>query len=155
MKRRDLLLGSAALAAAPWLLFAGRTYIEAAGAPETPQELARHATLSLSRSELAQWHLHDSDGRTHAMMPTPRLQTNNMVSLKMAACTNLGVAALPAYICRRELAAGSLVQVLPGWPAPVASFSAVLPYRVGVPPAVRALLDFLAAQLPRALAGGP
>lgn len=79
-----------------------------------------------------------------------RYVSNSMVTLKEAARRNLGLAALPGYICIPELEAGDLQQVLPGWIAQDANISAVMPYRVGLPPAVRALADFLANELPKA-----
>ena len=75
-----------------------------------------------------------------------------MVTLKEAACANLGIAALPGYICRAELQHGTLQQILPGWTAADARISALIPYRVGLLPAVRSLVDFLALEIPRVTA---
>ena len=78
-----------------------------------------------------------------------------MVTLKEAACANLGVAALPGYICRAELQAGALLQILPEWIAADARISALMPYRTGLLPAVRSLVDYLAVEIPRVTAFDP
>ncbi|MET0428223.1 MAG: LysR substrate-binding domain-containing protein [Microvirga sp.] len=139
------------IAKAPWILFAGARYLKDIGSPSEPEELQRHTSLALSRPGMTTWRLTRPDHEPRALSLTPRFRTNSMVSLKMATCANLGIAALPAYICRREIEDGSLVPVLPEWKVMDASFSVVIPYRLGVPPGVRAFLDFLAAELPRAL----
>jgi len=77
-----------------------------------------------------------------------------MIALKEAACADLGIAALPGYICLDELKAGKLKQILPGWTAADARMSALIPYRTGLLPAVRALVDFLAAEIPKVTAYG-
>lgn len=136
------------IADVPWYLFAGRGYLDRAGELSTPEHINKHGTLSLLRAGPAAWHLRDRDGREVVMALEPRFVTNNMVALKEAACANLGIAALPGYICRREIDSGVLQQVLPGWIASDACMSALVPYRVGLLPAVRAFLDFLAAELP-------
>lgn len=140
------------IAKAPWALFAGAEYVRQEGVFGTPDDLANHQALFLSRPAMKGWTLRQADGREKTISLTPRFRTNNMISLKRATCANLGVSALPGYICRREIAEGTLVRVLPSWTVMDASFSAVMPARAGVPAAVRALLDFIAAELPMAFA---
>lgn len=139
------------LAKAPWILFAGANYLKEQGVPSQVDDLEKHSALTLARPSMATWQLTKPDEAPRVVTLAPRFRTNSMVSLKMATCANLGIAALPGYICRREIEDGSLVPVLPDWKVMDASFSLVIPYRLGVPPGVRALLDFLAAELPRAL----
>ena len=144
-----------AIASAPWFLFAGREYLERMKVPEHPEELARHSTISMVRSGLAQWNLRGPDEKQATVAIEPRFQSNNMVALKEAACANLGIAALPGYICKAELQAGSLLQILPEWIAADARISALMPYRTGLLPAVRSLVDFLAAEIPKLTAFDP
>jgi DNA-binding transcriptional LysR family regulator len=140
------------IASVPWCLFAGRGYLEATKAPRSPQELATHATLSMVRSGPAQWVLSGPGSEQVEVPIEPRFQSNNMVTLKEAARANLGIAALPGYICREELRDGTLQQILPGWIAADARISALIPYRTGLLPAVRSLVDFLAAEIPKVTA---
>jgi DNA-binding transcriptional LysR family regulator len=144
-----------AIASVPWFLFAGREYLARAGVPAQPEDLARHATISIVRGGPAPWSLRGPDDRQATVAIEPRFQSNNMVTLKQAACANLGVAALPGYICRAELQAGTLLQILPGWTAADARISALMPYRTGLLPAVRSLVDFLAVEIPKVTAFDP
>jgi len=144
-----------AIAGVPWFLFAGRDYLERMKAPGHPGDLARHSTISMVRSGPAQWNLRGPDNNQVTVPIEPRFQSNNMVTLKQAACANLGVAALPGYICRAELQAGTLVQILPEWTAADARISALMPYRTGLLPAVRSFVDFLAAEIPKVTAFDP
>ena len=149
---QDSTLVQRAIASVPWYLFAGPEYLEQIKAPDSPEELARHMTVSMVRNGPLQWRLRGPQGREVDMPIEPRFQSNNMVALKEAACANLGIAALPGYICRAELENGTLKQVLPDWIASDARISALIPYRTGLLPAVRSLVDFLAVEIPKVTA---
>lgn len=136
------------VARAPWCLFAGPAYLARRAAPQAPQELEEHDILAMARRGAPHWRLEGPQGSRHTLAFTPRFQSNSLVSLKEAACANLGVAALPGYICREELATGRLRRLLPGWIASDARISALVPSRRGRLPAVSALVEFLAAELP-------
>jgi DNA-binding transcriptional LysR family regulator len=60
----------------------------------------------------------------------------------------MGIVALPAYVCKRELRSGELTRVLPGWLAGESTFTALLPHRRGLLPAVKIFVDYLARYLP-------
>ncbi|MGY4156302.1 DNA-binding transcriptional LysR family regulator [Bradyrhizobium sp. USDA 4461] len=144
-----------AIARAPWYLFAGPGYLDARGAPATPEEIAQHDTISIARTSSSNLVLTGPNGRRCIVQTAPRFQSNNLVALKESACANLGIAALPGYICRDEIAAGKLKQILPRWIAADARVSALIPYKRGLLPAVRALVDFLASEIPRVTAFEP
>ena len=92
-------------------------------------------------------------GRSEITVPlTPRLVSNDMSTLKRAAAEGMGIVALPAYICKNELRSGDLTQILPGWIADESTFTALLPHRRGLLPAIRSFVDYLARHLPRYLA---
>lgn len=137
-----------ALADVPWYLFASPAYLARAGVPESPADLAQHATVAMVRSGPQQWQLRGAHDEEVVMPIDPRFQSNNMVALKEAACASLGIAALPGYICRTELREGTLQQLLPDWSAADARISALIPFRIGLLPAVRSLVDFLAVEMP-------
>jgi DNA-binding transcriptional LysR family regulator len=144
-----------AIASVPWCLFAGRGYLERVKMPQHPEDLAHHAIISMERSGTPQWTLRGPGDKRVTLAVEPRFQGNNMVTLKQAACANLGVVALPGYICRAELQAGTLMQILPGWIEADARITALMPYRTGLLPAVRSLVDFLAAEIPKVTAFDP
>ncbi|WP_011295763.1 LysR substrate-binding domain-containing protein [Cupriavidus necator] len=140
------------LARAPWFLFAGADYLERAPRLDEPAQLASHTIIAMGRKGPPQWQLQGPQGQTVTVHIEPRFQSTSMMSLKEAACSNLGIAAIPGYICRAELQSGLLRQVLPGWIAADARISALIPYRTGLLPAVRSLVDFLAVELPKVTA---
>jgi DNA-binding transcriptional LysR family regulator len=81
----------------------------------------------------------------------PRLLVDDMLSLKEAAVGGLGVVALPGYVCRDEVRSGALRRILPGWTTGDSTLTALMPYRQGLLPSVRAFVDHLAVELPKAV----
>ena len=67
--------------------------------------------------------------------------------MRDAAVSELGIASLPAFLCKRDLAEGRLVEVLPGWQAADMQFFALFADPKGVPVRVRTLIDFLVEHL--------
>ena len=59
--------------------------------------------------------------------------------------------ALHGYVCRDDARPGVLRQVLFGWTADDSTLTALMPYRRGFLPSVRAFIDRLAAELPKAV----
>jgi DNA-binding transcriptional LysR family regulator len=76
---------------------------------------------------------------------------DDMLSLKQAAVAGLGVVALPGYVCRDDVKSGALQRVLPDWIAGDSTLTALIPYRQGLLPSVRAFIEHLAAELPKSL----
>jgi len=85
------------------------------------------------------------------MRLAPRLLSDDMIALKQAAIAGLGVVALPAYVCREDVRSGALRRVLPSWLAGDSTLTALIPYRQGLLPSVRAFVDHLAAEFPKAV----
>ncbi|MCO4864691.1 LysR substrate-binding domain-containing protein [Cupriavidus sp. WGlv3] len=140
------------LARTPWHLFAGPGYLERTSVPAQPGELASHAIIAMAGKAASQWQLQGPDKCVATVPFEPRFLSNSLISLKEAACANVGVAALPVYACQAELKAGSLRQILPEWIAADARITALIPYRTGLLPAVRTLVDYLAVVLPKVTA---
>lgn len=91
------------------------------------------------------WRLSGPDGREVTVAHQPRLVTSDMIALRDAAVAGLGVLQLPLLMLREELASGALVRLLPGWAPRREIIHAVFPSRRGLLPAVRLLIDHLAA----------
>jgi DNA-binding transcriptional LysR family regulator len=81
----------------------------------------------------------------------PRLLSDDMIGLKQAAIADLGIVALPGYVCRQEVRSGALRRILPTWIAGDSTITALIPYRQGLLPSVRVFLDHLAAEYPKVL----
>jgi DNA-binding transcriptional LysR family regulator len=140
------------LAPAPWLLFAGADYLAANGEPARPQDLRDHPSLFMMRSGIEPiWRLrHAHQPKNEIVMPlTPRVLSDDMVGLQQAAVKGLGIVALPCYICRAAVNSGALRRVLPNWIAGDSTITALMPYRQGLLPSVRAFVDYLSAEFPK------
>ena len=146
----DSTLVQRSLAPAPWYLFASPDYLERRGLPLTPADLRKHDTLIMLRpGHPTTWKLkHPAQGEI--VMPLePRMAGNDIVMMKQAAQDGIGIVALPNYICREEIKSGALKRLLPEWLAGEANITAVIPFRQGLLPSVRAFIDFLAIEVPK------
>ncbi len=137
-----------ALAQIPWHLFASPGYLARKGTPDDPAVLATHDGIALGGAhESHAWRLRDAH-RIVAIPFEPTLESDDMATLKAAACADVGIVALPGYVGRREVERGQLVRVLPHWNAGIATMSLLMPSRRGLLPSVRAFADFLADNVP-------
>jgi DNA-binding transcriptional LysR family regulator len=134
------------------LLIASPDYLARHGWPQHPDALAEHGLLSMGEDEPAQWSLTGSDGETRQLVLRPRLMARSFPLLVSLAEAGVGIALLPETACAGPVRAGRLTPVLHGWSLPQGIFHAVYPSRRGMLPAVRAFVDFLAAELPPLLA---
>lgn len=139
---RQIALSSVVMVASPALL-------ERLGEPAHPSALTDFPSLALRVSDgRYQWSFTDEQGKTLAVSHTPRLVTDDMRMLRQAAAAGIGVVALPRFFCRGPIDRGELSVLLPDWQPPVGKIHAVYPYRRGLLPAVRSLVDFLGKRLP-------
>jgi DNA-binding transcriptional LysR family regulator len=142
------------LAPAPWYLFAGSDYLAANGEPEKPEDLRDHPSLFMMRVGVDPvWRLRPAaQAGDEVVIPlTPRLTSDDEIGLQEAAIKGLGIVALPGYICRAAVKSGALRRVLPNWIAGDSTITALIPYRQGLLPSVRAFLDHLAKEFPKAV----
>ncbi|OUJ16090.1 LysR substrate-binding domain-containing protein [Acetobacter sp. DsW_063] len=97
------------------------------------------------------WPLMNENGETHEIRRTPRFGSQDMTMVRDAAIAGLGVAWLPDHFVREALDDGCLVSVLPEWTGPNGIVHLVFTTRRGLPSAVRAFIDHLAAGFPKRL----
>jgi len=115
-------------------------------APASLDALKDWPTLSMaSKNERHTWQLIDAEGRVASLTHRPRLATDDLDSLRMAAMTGVGVALLPAEFVKEDLLAGHLRRLLPDLSTAPGLVHAIFPTRRGMVPAVRHLLDALVA----------
>ncbi|MEO5794952.1 MAG: LysR family transcriptional regulator [Rhodoferax sp.] len=137
-------LVSKRLASTRMLVCASPQYLAAHGTPQHPADLADHAVIAYSYwASKDEWHFDGPAGqvsvRTHACM-----HTNSGDTCRAAALAHQGVILQPSFLVGTDLAAGTLVELLPGYQAMEMGIYAVYPTRKHVAPKVRALVDFLA-----------
>jgi len=97
------------------LLYATPAYLVAAGTPQQPADLAQHSCLHLA--ELPgddEWCLVSGD-RRQVVNVRGRYASNHSEMRREAAEAGLGIACLPDFSVRRQVADGTLVRVLPEW----------------------------------------
>ena len=133
---------SIALCAAP-------EYVEAKGSPETPNELVDHDCLTsvlLGNT----WIFENGSGTTAGTTSVEvrsKLHVNDTRVLTDATRRGIGVAILPRFLVREDLASGRLVEVMQSHPVPTFWIKAQVPRIKMNKPAVSQLVDFLKARM--------
>lgn len=122
---------------------AAPSYIEAHGAPTTPDDLLKHNCLSLyTVSSFNDWEFDGPEGN-RVLHVVGNFETNSADALYHAALAGLGIARLSTYLVGPDLKAGRLVALLPEYVHEKASILAVYPHRRHLSLKVRAFVDFL------------
>ncbi len=129
------------------VLCASPAYLAAHGTPQHPAELAEHAVIAYSYwASKDEWHFDGPDGAVSAKT-RPCMHTNSGDTCRAAALAHQGIILQPTFLVGADLAAGTLVELMPQYRSRVMDIHAVYPTRKHVPPKVRALVAFLAEAL--------
>lgn len=137
------------------MLCASPSYLAAHGVPADAAALAGHASLHYSLAEPpGVWPLEGPQGPV-AVQGLPRAAVGNSLVLRDLLEAGLGIGALPSFLARPSMAAGRLVRVLPDHRFAPRQIYAVYPTTRHLQPKVRALVEFLAAELPPLLEPPP
>lgn len=126
------------------LCVAAPAYLQRAGTPRTPAELARHECLVLS-SEASQtrgWAF-VVDGELTHLRPSGRLACSDGQVLHDWCLAGMGIAWRSTWEVEREIASHALVSLLDEFAAPPNGIYAVLPQRKHLPLRVRLWIDFV------------
>jgi DNA-binding transcriptional LysR family regulator len=127
-------------------VFAAPSYLERAGTPGTPGELASHSVISTPSRLGRSWSFWKK-GKLTSVVISPRLVvTSNEVGLA-AAVAGLGVVSMTKGAARKEMSQGLLVQILTDWTMDEIELHAVFPAGKAAKPAARAFVEFLGAEL--------
>jgi len=103
-------------------LYASPTYLERAGEPATPADLAGHQCFNLNKNGLWTLHCAHDTGPAAQVAVRCRYTLNSVGMLRRLATLGQGIILAPPAIVADDLAAGRLRQVLPAWhgkPVPV------------------------------------
>ena len=106
-------------------------YLEAHGAPATPDDLSRHNCINLrhqSRGGVSVWDL-EKDGRAVNVRVEGQFIANDIDLVRQAAINGLGLCYLPRDYLQAQLDAGELVQVLKKWCPPFPGYHLYYPSR--------------------------
>jgi DNA-binding transcriptional LysR family regulator len=118
---------------------ASPAYIEAHGAPKTPEDLQHHEALMQGTEP---WRMM-SDGKIITVRVQGRFKADNGEALAAAALAGIGIGAVPNFLIDAHIASGALVPVLVDYPPPEAGLYVVRPPGDFPPRKVRALIEIL------------
>jgi DNA-binding transcriptional LysR family regulator len=121
-------------------------YLARHGEPQRPDELAAHSCILFTRGgDPHTWRFAGPDG-TRPVAVEGRLRVNSIEAAVAAAVAGAGIAKLPTWLVRDELAAGTLKRILAPFQTPRRPISLVYPSRRFLAPRTRAVIDFLVAE---------
>lgn len=128
-------------------IFAAPAYLERAGLPETPDDIAGHRVFGFLLAEhLTTWRL-SGPGGTALVELDPQVRLGNSLVLRDLLIAGVGIGTLPDFVSDRPEARGELVRVLPDWELPAPEIFAVTASRLGMDARVTAFLDHLRTAL--------
>lgn len=138
-------LVSKRLATTRIVLCASPQYLARHGTPQHPGELVNHAIISYSyRSAKDDWTFTGPQGSV-SVKTKPCIHTNNGDTCRAAALSHQGVILQPTFLVGKDLADGSLVELMPSYRSEELGIYAVYPTRKHVSAKVRVLMDFLSS----------
>ena len=121
-------------------------YLAKHGTPLRPEELAQHNCLSYAYFGRSIWEFTRA-GEPHAVAVSGNLSANESMVLLEAVLADIGISLQPRYSVGAHLRSGALVQLLPDYEPQQLGIHALYGTRRQMPPALRALLDFLIQRL--------
>jgi len=125
---------------------ASPAYVAAHGAPRSRADLAAHAMIGYAYSPFGDtWPIETDAGIEHVPY-VPAMRTNNTTLSHALVLAGAGVAPLPPWLVEDDLAAGRLVELLPGHRIAAATLYAVYTSRRYLAPKVRTFVDHLVAE---------
>lgn len=143
-QQEDSSLVSRKLASTRMVICAAPKYLETYGAPQSLDDLSRHELIGYSYLPTGDIWKFESSGTVEGVRVNPRLRVNNGDTCRAVALQGLGITVQPTFIVNEDLAAGTLVEILPQWHAEERGIYAVYPTRQHLSGKVRALVDYLA-----------
>lgn len=131
------------------MLVASPDYLAAHGAPDTPEDLSRHAIIfNALRRGPPEWRF-TLDGRERVVRLSPRLIVSHVESALLAARDGQGITRPLSYQAADDLASGALVRLLPDAEPPPLPVHVVVPTARLMPGRVRAFVDHAVDHLKR------
>jgi DNA-binding transcriptional LysR family regulator len=126
------------------LLVATPAYLARRGTPAAIEDLDDHERVLFTPSPRVQsWTLYQGEA-TYEFGRPARLASNNVGAVYEAVIAGAGISVLSEFIVADDVAAGRLVQLLPGWRNRSVDAHAVYPARQNLPPRLALFLDHLA-----------
>jgi DNA-binding transcriptional LysR family regulator len=140
----DAALIARPIAKVSFYMVAARAYLDRAGRPAKPAELAGHPLLHYALYPGDSFSFAGEEG-TETVKLNPVLRSGNETLLHMTALEGMGLALLPKWLVAGDIAAGRLEHVMPGQPVLEGKLFAVYPSRKYLSAKVRTFIDFIVA----------
>jgi LysR family transcriptional regulator, regulator for bpeEF and oprC len=123
---------------------AAPAYLERAGEPKTPAELAGHDCIAfLFHGEAQAWRFNGPAGPI-ATEPRGKVRTNDAEHLRAAVLAGIGIGHNASWLYASDLASGQVVRLLTEYAPHPDPIHAVCPGGRRIPGRVKAFIDFVA-----------
>lgn len=130
------------------ILVAAPSYLASCPPLRRPADIAAHETIaSVAANQTLTWRFGGQRSGS-AVVLTPRLIVNEIESVLIAARAGRGLARVLSYQAAEDLAAGTLVRLLPDFEPPPLPVQLLVPGGRQPSPRVRAFIDHAVARLP-------
>lgn len=147
---QDSALIARLLASLPTHLYASPGYLERAGEPAQPSDLASHECLAFRAAKSMVWRLSRTDGAAAVDVEVGgRFQLNSVGMMRRLATLDMGIVVLVDAMAADDVATGRLRQVLPNWRGPSAPVYAMTETRL-LPAKTQRFIEFLRERLGQA-----
>lgn len=123
---------------------ASSKYLRSASAPNLPEDLVDHSCLVYTGVQDATRWTFESDLGLRVVNVTGRLSLDNYDVLTKAVLAGYGIAVLPTWLLRKEIAADEVTVLLPDFQSTALPVSAVYSKIGGLSHRARSFLDFVA-----------
>ncbi|HJV68652.1 LysR family transcriptional regulator [Ideonella sp.] len=144
---RDSTLRAVRLGEFEQFVVASPAYLQRAGAPRKPEDLAGHdwIALTLLPTPLT-WRFTARNGHTRSVRMNARLQTDSATALRAMLLAGAGVTVMDRLSVQADLAAGRIERLLPDWRVPSGGVFAVYPPGRHLSAAAQAFVEFYRAR---------
>ena len=129
-------------------LVASPSFVAERGPFPSAASLMKVVGIGPGGDDRSRWQVTSPDGADAEIEYTPALVTDDVHLAQQMALDGVGVAQVPMNLAGPEIEGGRLVHLLPDHRLTAHRLHAVFPSRRGLVPAVRAFIEFLAAELP-------
>lgn len=134
------------------ILVGSPTYLQRAGRPNHPDDLNDHHCIAYTYGEAKrEWSFYPRHGQSAQAIVTSaegQFRANNSESVHRAAIEGIGLAVLPAFQVRDDIAGGTLVRLMPDWRLPDLTMHLVYPGPRKPPLRTRVVMEFLSELAP-------
>ncbi|WP_144445789.1 LysR family transcriptional regulator [Inquilinus limosus] len=121
-------------------LYGSPAYLDRNGKPACIEDLAGHTIVDRPTTTPGSWIVHGPN-QDVSVAAKPRLTVNDPALARLVVLRGGGLGWLPSFMCRDDIAAGDLIELLPGYRRdPIEVHALIQPHRIQSPK-VRVFLD--------------